>query len=107
MKERLESVRMHGSAPEPGSLGTRAAPPGAGQAGAPEGGESELDWTKDLDYAADLTRHLRHRPIAAALTHDPDGGGPPGAGWARASWPADAASLVPSTARQPQGLHCV
>ena len=69
---------MHGSAPEPGSLGTRAAPPGAGQAGALEGGESGLDWTKHLDYAAKLSRHLRHRPVAAALSHDPDGGGPPG-----------------------------
>ncbi len=46
--------------------------------GALEGGGSGLDWTKDLDYAAELSRHLRHRPVAAALPHDPDGGGPPG-----------------------------
>ncbi len=54
-----------------------------------KGGESGLDWTKDLDYAAELSRHLRHRPVAAALSHDPDGGGPPG--------PEGLGSLKPGT----------
>ncbi len=34
-----------------------------------------LDWTKNFDYAAEPPRHLRHRPVAAALSHDSDGDG--------------------------------
>jgi hypothetical protein len=44
---------------EPGSLRTRCAPLGAGQADTLERGELLLDWIKDYNYAAALPRHLR------------------------------------------------
>jgi hypothetical protein len=40
-------------------------------------GELLLDWIKDYNYAAVTPRHLRHRPVAAAQSHDLDGDGPP------------------------------
>ena len=68
-------------------------------------GELLLDWTRDYNYAVAPPRHLRHRLVAAAQSHNSDGDdlsirsgyGPPAAGrpWARsASLPAPRARLA-------------
>jgi hypothetical protein len=62
---------------DPGSLRTRCAPLGAAQADTLERGELLLDWIKDYNYAAAPPRHLRHRQVAAAQSHDSDGDGSP------------------------------
>jgi hypothetical protein len=94
---------------EPGILRTRCAPTVARQADNAGRGGLLLDWTKYYNYAAAPSRHLRHRPVAAAQSHDSDsdsllshlGCGLPASSRPRASLTSRAAPL--GTALQPPG----
>ena len=94
---------MHGSARRAGYPSDSMRAAGSGASRHHGARRALLDWTKDYNYAAAPPRHLRHRPVAAAQSHDSDGDGlssRPGYGLPAAGRPwAISASLAAPRAR--------